>query len=485
MDMNDTMRTGMAEATRLTWAGQLIAATALIQRTLRGMRAPDASSHTADEPVDVPFRVFDAAPLSPEAAGQGLDQQTRTGAVITLPPPDVAVSPHESGSASTDRTDARADPREDQQSGAPSTLQPTRGSEPAESTAAEPEWAARLRATLRPPRSGLGGPIPIPMGERAREDICPGGQFIEGSYTNHAGTRTYKLYIPSGYRGQALPVVVMLHGCTQDPDDFAAGTRMNKLAERELFFVVYPAQAAPANPSKCWNWFKATDQHRGRGEPSIIAGITHQLMSTYHVNARQVYVAGLSAGGAMAVIMGVSYPDLYTAIGVHSGLAYGAAHDLPSALAAMQNGGTTAARQQDSRFPAAGIGTRIVPTIVFHGDRDTTVHPRNGDQVLAQWTTIHADGGPDTVAQTKLRVSVSQGQVPDGHAYTRFVYHDASGQAVMEQWLVHGAGHGWSGGGPNGSFTDPKGPDASQAIVRFFSTHLRHEPWLPSADEPT
>jgi poly(hydroxyalkanoate) depolymerase family esterase len=471
--MNDTMRTGMADATRLMRAGQLIEATALIQRTLRGMRAQDASSHTADEPVDVPFRVFDTAPLSAEAAGQGPDQQRHTGAVITLPPPDVAVSPHESGGASAERTDARADPREGQHSGAPSTLQPTRGSKPAEFTAVEPEWAARLRATLRSPHGGLGGPVSIPMPDRARREICPGGQFIEGSYTNHAGTRTYKLYIPSGYRGQALPLVVMLHGCTQTPEDFAAGTRMNVLAERELFLVVYPAQAITANQSKCWNWFKATDQHRDHGEPSILAGITRQIMSTYQVDAQRVYVVGLSAGGAMAAIMGMSYPDLYAAIGVHSGLAYGAAHDLPSALAAMQHGGPTTAQPRDSRFPAAGTGARVVPTIVFHGDGDTTVHPCNGDQVLAQ-----------SVAGANLRFTVNRTQARDGHAYTQFVYYNANDHAVVEQWLVHGAGHGWSGGSPNGSFTDPRGPDASQEIVRFFRKHRQSKSRLPSAKEP-
>ena len=478
--MNERMRTGMAEATRLTRTGQLTEATATIQRTLWGLLAPAAAAHTTDrttdEPVDAPFRVV-APALLPTAVvlTQRPAHHTSTSAVTMLPPPDVAVSPPESGSAAAALTAPRSNPREHQHRGAASTLQPTRGSEPAESTPTAPKQPARWRATRRPARSGLGGPVSLPLPDRARREIEAGGQFIHGSYTNHAGTRAYKLYIPSGYRGQALPLVVMLHGCTQTPDDFAAGTRMNGLAERELFFVAYPAQATPANPSKCWNWFKATDQHRDRGEPSIIAGITRQIVSTYPINARQVYVAGLSAGGAMAMIMGVSYPDLYAAIGVHSGLAYGVAHDLPSALAAMQHGGTTAARQRDHRFPAAGTGTRLVPTIVFHGDRDMTVHPRNGDQVLAYWATRYAGGGPDTMAGKKLHVTVNRGQVPAGRAYTRSRYHDANGHAVMERWLVHEADHSWSGGSPHGSFTDPQGPDASQAMVRFFYQHLQSE----------
>ena len=305
--------------------------------------------------------------------------------------------------------------------------------------------------------------------------VPDGGQFLAGSYTSPAGTRSYKLYIPSGYRGQALPLIVMLHGCTQSPDDFAAGTRMNGLAEEHRCFVVYPAQTPAANGSKCWNWFQAADQQRGQGEPSLIAGITRQIASTYHIDARRVYVAGLSAGGAMAVILGMTYPDHYAAIGIHSGLAYALAHDLPSALAAMQQGGVAPTRQRGGGVPGAEPRPRVVPTIVFHGDRDTTVHPRNGDQVIAQWATIHADGGSALQARTNLQVTVQRGQVPNGHAYTRALYHDASGQTVMEQWSVHGAGHAWSGGSPSGSFTDPRGPDASQEMLRFFYEHAQRE----------
>jgi poly(hydroxyalkanoate) depolymerase family esterase len=294
----------------------------------------------------------------------------------------------------------------------------------------------------------------------------PGSRFITGSYTNQAGTRSHKLYIPSHYQGQALPLVVMLHGCNQNPDDFAAGTCMNCVAEEYQCLVVYPAQAAAANQSNCWNWFKATDQRRDRGEPALIAGITRQIIDTYCVDARRVYVAGLSAGGAMAAVMGVTYPDLYAAIGVHSGLAYGAAHDLPSALAAMSRGAGASGRRQHGDSPEAAPYTRVVPAIVFHGDHDTKVHPRNGDQVIAQWTAIHGEHA------TSLQLTVQHGQVPDGHAYTRDVYRDAHGRSILEQWRVHGAGHAWSGGSHSGSYTDPRGPDATREMIRFFHEHL-------------
>lgn len=447
--MNEGMHAGMLEATRLTRAGQLLEATALIQRTLRGQLAPDVAadttSRTTDAPLEGTFRVIDVAPLPTEVSVRGPDRSPR------------AAGPTE----------------------APTIGQPPCASERSEAPSRVPRPSTRLRATLRPPWRGYGGPVsrPRPLPDRTRDVVPDGGRFLTGSYTNQAGTRTYKLYIPSGYRGQALPLVVMLHGCTQTPDDFAAGTRMNGLAEEHPCFVVYPAQASAANGSKCWNWFKATDQHRGQGEPSIIAGITRQIVNTYAVDARRVYVAGLSAGGAMAAIMGMAYPDLYAAIGIHSGLAYAVAHDVPSAFAAMQQGGAAPARQRDDGALGANSSPRVVPTIVFHGDRDTTVHPRNGDQVIAQWATIHAGGGPHTEAGTNPQVTVQRAQVPDGHAYTRAIYHDASGQAIMEQWLVHGARHAWSGGSPSGSFTDPKGPDAAQEMIRFFYEHPQRQWW--------
>ena len=272
-----------------------------------------------------------------------------------------------------------------------------------------------------------------------------GGQFVERTYTGRAGARAYKLHVPRGYTGLAVPLVVMLHGCTQSPDDLAAGTRMNLLADEATFLVAYPGQAGRANQSKCWNWFRAADQQRDRGEPSLIAGITRQVMADYQVSPGRVYLAGFSAGGAMASVMAATYPDLYAAVGIHSGLGYGVAHDLRSGLEAMQHG-----RAQPRRTPA-----RAVPTIVFHGDRDTTVHPRNADQIIAQ---VAATG----------QTTTGHGQAPGGLAYTRTIYHDASGRPIAERWLVHGLGHAWSGGSPRGSYSDPRGPDASREILRFF-----------------
>jgi poly(hydroxyalkanoate) depolymerase family esterase len=244
----------------------------------------------------------------------------------------------------------------------------------------------------------------------------------------------------------------MLHGCTQSPDDFAAGTRMNFLAEEQNCFVAYPAQPSQANQAKCWNWFRTADQQRGRGEPALIAGITHQIMDDYVVDRKRVYVGGLSAGAAAAAIMGATYNDLYAAVGVHSGLACGVATDLPSALVAMRQGGSDHKIISGDR-PA-------VPTIVFHGDRDTTVHPNNGDQILEQ-----------SVRTMSTQKKVHRGQVPGGHAYTRTILSDAGGRGMLEHWNIHGAGHAWSGGSPAGSYTDPRGPDATREMLRFFLEH--------------
>jgi poly(hydroxyalkanoate) depolymerase family esterase len=397
----------MLEATRLTRAGRLTEATALIRRMLRGETAPGTTFGDADDLVPV------------ERQPPTIDAKSATFAQTDRPLLDAA-------------------------------------------TSAQPHMIHALRTLLDrvTRRSGLAARGLKPTAPLTTPDIVPeGGKFIAATYSNPAGSRAYKLYIPSRHQGQALPLVVMLHGCTQSPDDFAAGTRMNVIAEEKACFVVYPAQPSGANPAKCWNWFRPADQRRGQGEPSLVAGITRQVMRDYSVDPRRVYIAGLSAGAAAAVVMGAAYPDLYAAIGVHSGLSCGAATDLSSALLAMQRGELAAAFGAGDILAAPGEGP-AVPTIVFHGDRDTTVHPRNGDHVIAQ-----------SMRATSAQKQVQRGRVPGGHAYTRTVHTDASGQAILEHWDIHGAGHAWSGGSPAGSYTDPRGPDATREMLRFFLEH--------------
>lgn len=298
------------------------------------------------------------------------------------------------------------------------------------------------------------------------------GEFVTRSFTNHAGSRTYKLYIPASYTGElreAVPMVVMLHGCTQSPDDFATGTRMNVLAEEHGFLVVYPGQAANANGSKCWNWFRAEDQDRDRGEPSLIAGITREVAKNYRVDERRIFVAGLSAGAAMAIILGATYPDLYAAVGAHSGLPYRAAHDMPSAFGAMHGAapltGMPNLQMKQAADHLPNLPTAYhVPIIVFHGDSDHTVNARNAAAIVENATVGRAD--------KPLCTSVNEGAA-GGRTYRRTVYVEADGQPAVEHWVLHGAGHAWSGGSSSGSFTDATGPDASVEMIRFFYSQLR------------
>jgi poly(hydroxyalkanoate) depolymerase family esterase len=281
----------------------------------------------------------------------------------------------------------------------------------------------------------------------------PSGSFVEGVYGNSHGSRRYKLFIPSRHAGKPLPLLVMLHGCLQDPDDFALGTRMNAIAGEQRIFVLYPEQSEAANQTRCWNWFNAANQRRDQGEPSIIAGMTREVIRSYNIDARRVYIAGMSAGGAMAATMAATYSDLYAAVGIHSGMPYGAAQNFLAAIAAMKNGAAVGAR----------LPSKSIPLIVFHGDQDIIVNSRNGEQVVSQWLG-------DSVPNRRPETATAQASEGNGHAFTRTLYHDGSGHVVAENWLVHDAGHAWSGGGSGGSFAVSAGPDASREMVRFFST---------------
>ena len=280
------------------------------------------------------------------------------------------------------------------------------------------------------------------------------GQFVSGSYASGAGERRYKLYIPTGYTERRLPLVVMLHGCNQTADAFASATRMNALAEEHQCFVVYPEQTPAANRLRCWNWFKHGDQRRDQGEPAVLAGMTLEIIRRYGIDEGKVYIAGLSAGGAMAAVMGVAYPELFAAVGVHSGLACGSAHDLPSALVAMRG------MSKSGDHAGSTHAAPATPTIVFHGDRDKTVHPRNSEHLVS--CSLQQNGASGANA------SIEQARVPGGHAYTRAIHRNSGGRVVLEYWRVHGGGHAWFGGSPRGSYTDPRGPDAAREMIRFF-----------------
>jgi poly(hydroxyalkanoate) depolymerase family esterase len=288
----------------------------------------------------------------------------------------------------------------------------------------------------------------------------------------------YFVYTPETYRlGTAVPLLIMLHGCTQTAADFAAGTRMNQLAEQYGFIVVYPEQKRMFNRSLCWNWYKSSNQSRGGGEPARIVQIVQairQNTSQWTIDSERIYVAGASAGAAMAVILGATYPDIFAAIGVHSGAEYQAATNTISGLKAMLSGGPDPIKQGRKAFAAMGSCKRPVRTIVFHGTRDRTVTPANGDQIVLQWMqTNHLASQGLYSADFQHPDSITTGQVSGGHSYTVYTWKDHSGNEIQEYWKIDGMGHAWSGGSSEGSYTDPKGPNASEAMYQFFMNYPR------------
>lgn len=322
-------------------------------------------------------------------------------------------------------------------------------------------WSARPRRSLRDVIDGLSrgrprglvsqlpGGMSVLGGNSAVPEVPEGALYEWRTHSGSCGARDYRLYVPASLPDGAQGLILMLHGCTQNPDDFASGTSMNALAEKHGLIIAYPSQTRAHNAQSCWNWFRAGDQRRDVGEPAIIAGLTRDLAREFGIDSSRVFVAGLSAGGAMAAILGEAYPDLFAGIGVHSGLPAGCASDVVSAFAAMRG-------EAERASCPVGLAADPVRTIVFHGAADATVHPSNGNSIA----TRARRGGSET---QQIR-GTSRG----GRNYAKTVTHGPDGAPATEHWLVEGAGHAWSGGSAAGSYTDPTGPDASAEMVRFF-----------------
>jgi poly(hydroxyalkanoate) depolymerase family esterase len=303
--------------------------------------------------------------------------------------------------------------------------------------------------------------------------LAHAGTWISGSVSNAAGARTYQLWVPSGYDAKKpAPLITMLHGCMQKPENLAASSGMNEIAEQNNFLVLYPEQNAEANPLRCWNWFDPKHQERDAGEPALLAAIVRQVFNTYSIDTKRVYVAGISAGGAMAIVMGATYPDLFSAIGVSAGLEYKAANSAESGLAAMKQGGPDPAQQGGAAFKAMGESARArrrMPLIVFQGTADPYVNPLNAEQVILQWAKTNDYLEDNKDREKPQAASVIEGSVPGGYAFQKFTYNDFAGRLLMEKWIVKGLGHAWSGSPAAGPFADPKGPNASAEMWRFFN----------------
>ncbi|AYQ28662.1 hypothetical protein DT070_11900 [Polaromonas sp. SP1] len=267
----------------------------------------------------------------------------------------------------------------------------------------------------------------------------------------------YRLFVPARVDDSPIPLVVMLHGCKQDSADFANGTAMNEIAEREKFMVLYPEQPRTANSMGCWNWFDPAHQSRGQGEPAMIAALTRQVASTHGVDPARIYVAGLSAGAAMAALMGQLYPEIYAAVGVHSGLAPGAAHSVASAFSAMSKG-------PGPRAKTAAIG---IPVIIFQGSGDSTVAQSNADAIIQSELAAWSSKG-SALAQNEKAIEAAGQRLS-----TATVWSDGTGKPIVESWAIDAGPHAWAGGHASGSFTDPKGPNASRAMVAFFQRHTK------------
>ncbi|MDP4033407.1 MAG: PHB depolymerase family esterase [Pseudorhodobacter sp.] len=320
--------------------------------------------------------------------------------------------------------------------------------------AAVPKVGRTLEIVVKQLRAAQSLMPGVNLGSTRREvspRIPKDAQYLARKHRSAAGSRGYKLYLPANQPKRLKGLILMLHGCNQSPDDFAVGTHMNAQAEKHGLAIAYPAQTGGRNAASCWNWFKPGNQVRGTGEPAILAALTRKLMKEFGLGRDAVFVAGLSAGGAMAAILADVYPDVFSAAGVHSGLARGAGRDVVSAMSAMRSGGTS-----EGATPTVATPSDPVRRIIFHGEADSTVHPSNASMIVA--AAVGGDATPTKVSKRSVR----------GRGYARSEYAGSDGATLVEHWMIEGSGHAWSGGRAAGTYTDSKGPDASAHMIRFF-----------------
>lgn len=359
------------------------------------------------------------------------------------------------------------------ETGAPAAVEPASAPAPSASTPATPSPELESELIAEPePRAKAEQDTESEPATKSRRAV-----FNRQVFAFEGERYGFNLYVPAATDASAaMPMVVMLHGCQQDAPDFARGTAMNECAARVPCVVLYPEQLASANQMRCWNWFDLAHQGRHAGEPAMLAALTRQVAARYPVDPRRIYIAGLSAGGAMAAIVAAHNPDLFAAVGVHSGLPPGAAHDVMSAFSAMRHGGRRgggngAGSRKEDEPEEAGEQDGLMPTIVFHGSADRTVHPDNGDQIVqAAVAAVDAAGLPLAREEIPQAVPAATGELRNTF---RTVYRAPNGRSYVEYWSVEAGPHAWSGGSEAGSFTDPHGPPASQAMLDFFLQHRR------------
>lgn len=295
------------------------------------------------------------------------------------------------------------------------------------------------------------------------------GEVVVGTCSVDAGKRSYSLHLPRN--GSYEHLVVMLHGCVQPARDFAVATNMNGAAAARGWPSLWPEQPARANLMRCWNWFAAKHQSRDGGEAAILGAMIAEVCERYGIAQGRVLLAGASAGAAMASIIAVTYPELIGALAIHSGAPFGAATNVFAGLSLMKKGHSDPVALGALAHRAMGERAKPIPAMVLHGGQDRAVHPHNGTRAAQQWavTNLLALGQMDRASMVPQPASETAHHEDGRYDAVVVRYQDDAGRTLAEEWRIPKLGHAWSGGSPEATYTDPRGPDATAAMIDFFS----------------